>query len=113
MQKSKANEDKSSEIAVDIIVTKPAVVGDEVAVDMKDRRKSSRKSIRPEISLENVIDCPVEKQGQKYHLRTARRSDLMDFDSPSKTPRRTMNRGAFCENSIIAEGKLYKKKIHF
>ena len=76
-------------------------------VDVEEPRPKSRKSIRPEITLENLIDCPVENQDKKYNLRT-RRSDLINWDSPSKR-RSIAAKSIFTlpnSNSTIVEGKL-------
>lgn len=75
----------------------------------------SRKSIKPEISMDNIIDSQPENKEKKYSLRT-RRSDLIKWDSPSQkaSPRRTVTKGIFtlptC-NSTIVEGKTKKIQL--
>ncbi len=75
----------------------------------------SRKSIRPEITLDNLIDPSVENQDKKYNFR-ARRSDLIKWESPSttKSPKRTVTKGIFTLpnfNSTIAEGRKFIIKL--
>ncbi len=99
------NEKDSNKIPA--VTTKEEILKPSVVEEPKPTK--SRKSIKPEITLDNLIDAPVENQEKKYNLRT-RRSDLIKWDSPSSnnSPKRTVTKGIFTLpnfNSTIAEGK--------
>lgn len=98
------NEKDSNKIPA--VTTKEEILKPSVVEEPKPTK--SRKSIKPEITLDNLIDAPVENQEKKYNLRT-RRSDLIKWDSPSSnnSPKRTVTKGIFTLpnfNSTIAEG---------
>jgi len=101
------NENEKVSNKIPAVTTKEEILKPSVVEDPKPTK--SRKSIKPEITLDNLIDAPVENQEKKYNLRT-RRSDLIKWDSPSanNSPKRTVTKGIFTLpnfNSTIAEGK--------
>lgn len=79
-----------------------------------EEKPKSRKSIKPEISSENIIK-PVENQEKKYTLRS-RRSDLIKWDSPAQnaSPKRIVTKGIFTlpsfESTIVEATEVANKK---
>lgn len=84
----------------------PTVISEPEIKPEKEKPKTKvRRSIKPEINLNNIISSDTR---DGYSLRT-RRSNLISFDSPvkSNTPKRAVAKGIFtlpnC-NSTIVEG---------
>lgn len=81
----------------------------------KPSKTKVRRSIKPEINLENIIASTSVKDG--YSLRTRRSNNLMSF-SPAKsnTPKRAVAKGIFtlpnCNSTIVEGNEAETSSVH-